>query len=145
MTQTPHFTGNLRCGYKECTRTCRLTGPEHTVPSDWSSIVIASDTPHKLETFLFRTHLDGVLCPEHLEMTRAALPSTGPGCSYSGCFDGMDNLDSNDAIKQGWRSVLVGRKLLKPADVLEAEVDGLVCPRHFVQVMRRFTIGASYV
>ena len=145
MIQTPRFTGKLLCGYKDCKRTCRLAGRERTVPSDWSSIVIASDTPLKLETFFFRTHLDGVLCPEHLEMIRAALPSAGSGCSYLGCINGMANLNPDDAIKQGWRRVLVGRKLLTPADILRAEVDGQLCPRHFVQVMRRFTIGASYV
>ena len=145
MTKTPQLTGKLRCGYKDCYRTCRLTGRERTVPHDWSSMVIMSDTPFRLQTFLSHTQLDAVLCPEHLEAILAVLPSAGSGCSYSGCINGMANLDSDDAIKQGWRRVLVGRKLLTPADLLRAEVDGLLCPRHFVQVMRRFTIGASYV
>ena len=106
-------------------------------------MVIMSGTPFQLQSFITETQLDAVLCPEHVKVILGILQSTGAGCSYSGCLDGVANPDWNDAVKQGWRRVLVGRKFLRPDQILGAEIDGLLCPRHFVQVMRQFKVGAS--
>ena len=111
--------------------------PGRRLPPGWNALVAAHDSLLEFETFLTGTDLDVVLCPEHSTTILDLLRSGDSVCSRRGCPQTYGS--PQYALDWGWRQIAIGdESFLDPEGLLAARHDGLICERHFLEVVGHF-------
>lgn len=69
----------------------------------------------------------------------------GTACAWLGCHEEYPipkGSSSVDSMPEGWRSLVVAKgSLFDPRNILHADVDGSLCPKHYRQLLSILKIG----